>query len=220
MDHAGDIVGRYRLLRQLGAGRMGTVWMATRDDGALDREVALKLLHEDLGGTEPQGRFLREREILGGLDHPGIARILDAGETAEGRPFCVMEAVDGLAIDKHCAEHGLRDRERRLLTGEGRGGDPARELSHGEPRGGPRRCAARAELDASLARIVRSGMDTMGANGAANRTRAELMKTIGGVALSHDAPELRRVATEVSLELAEEWRNSGDEKLLELLPFP
>ncbi len=388
MNHAGDIVGRYRLLRQLGAGGMGTVWLATRDDGAFAREVALKLLHEDLASSEPEGRFLREREILGGLDHPGIARILDAGETADGRPFCAMEAVDGVAIDQHCEERGLKPEARLdlliqaaqalgyahaqhvvhrdikpqnlMVTGDGRvkmidfgiarwterarGREafvtqgPLKYLTpefaspeqlagtsistasdvyslakvaeavlpvefrtgslglvldaalHAVPEeryataegfaadlanarmGRPvaiqassgfrrlRRMAwrnrdlvgaaafalialtvgltlakakyskaqssldaardlhaassqQRAEFDESLALMVRDGMETLESHGATNRARAEIMKTIGGVALSHDAPALRLVAAQVSVELAEEWRGSEDAQL-------
>ena len=103
MEHAGDLIGRYQLIRQLGSGGMGTVWLATRADGSFDREVAVKLLHGALGDAELEGRFQREREILGALDAPGIARILDAGVTEDGRPYHVMEAVIGRALNVYCA---------------------------------------------------------------------------------------------------------------------
>ncbi|QDV07353.1 Serine/threonine-protein kinase PknA [Planctomycetes bacterium Poly30] len=105
MDHPGDLLGRYRLLRQLGAGGMGSVWLATRADGSFEREVALKVLHQELQEGELAARFQREREILGAMDAPGIARILDAGQAQDGRPYLVMEAVIGQPIDAWCATH-------------------------------------------------------------------------------------------------------------------
>ena len=117
MTTSGDTIGRYRLIRQLGAGGMGTVWLAARADGAFERDVALKLLHPDLGAGEPMARFQREREILGGLDSPSIARILDAGMTDAEQPYFVMEAIDGLPIDQYCRRAELRSMDRvRLLA--------------------------------------------------------------------------------------------------------
>ena len=101
---AGETVGQYRLLRELGSGGMGTVWLAERIDGLIKRPVALKLPH--LVTTRRAGlaeRMAREREILATLDHRNIARMLDAGITADGQPFLALEYVEGIAIDRYCA---------------------------------------------------------------------------------------------------------------------
>jgi len=99
-DAAGDRVGPYRLLQQLGAGGMATVWLAERADGALQRQVALKLPH----GWSPAlaQRMARERDFLAALEHPHIARLYDAGSTAAGRPWLAMERIEGVTIDEHC----------------------------------------------------------------------------------------------------------------------
>src|SRR5262249_11318018 len=111
-DRAGDRIGPYRLLQQLGAGGMATVWLAERADGALQRQVALKLPHVGwaLGLTQ---RMARERDILATLEHPHIARLYDAGSTASGRPWLAMERVEGEAIDAYCRAQRL-DIEARL----------------------------------------------------------------------------------------------------------
>ena len=105
-DQAGDRVGPYRLIRELGAGGMATVWLAERADGVLQREVALKLPRAGWGFGLAQ-RMARERDILGSLEHPHIARLYDAGSTAEGRPWMAMERVSGVAIDSFCSEANL-----------------------------------------------------------------------------------------------------------------
>jgi eukaryotic-like serine/threonine-protein kinase len=113
-DQPGDEVGPYRLIRELGAGGMATVWLAERSDGVLHRQVALKLPHE--GWTTRQAeRMARERDILGTLEHPRIARLYDAGVTAEGRPWMAMECVDGVAIDTYCKGHELDVQQRLRL---------------------------------------------------------------------------------------------------------
>lgn len=92
-------VGPYRLLEEIGSGGMGAVYLAERDiDGAVQR-VALKLLH-GIPGSEGRRRFARERALLAGLNHPNIAALLDAGETAQGQPWLAMEYVEGLPIDE------------------------------------------------------------------------------------------------------------------------
>ena len=93
-DQAGDEVGPYRLIRELGAGGMATVWLAERADGVLHRQVALKLPHTGWAMGLAQ-RMARERDILGALQHPRIARLYDAGVTASGRPWMAMECVVG-----------------------------------------------------------------------------------------------------------------------------
>ena len=117
---AGARFGPYRIERLLGRGGMGTVWLATRDDGQFERQVALKLLHRGAGDPEALQRFRTERQILARLEHPAIARLYDGGETADGVPFLVMEYVEGLALDVYCDRNrlGLEDRLRlfrRLL---------------------------------------------------------------------------------------------------------
>jgi tetratricopeptide (TPR) repeat protein len=105
-DQAGDEVGPYRLIRELGAGGMATVWLAERVDGVLHRQVALKLPRTGWAMGLAQ-RMARERDILGALQHPLIARLYDAGVTAGGRPWMAMECVLGQTIDVHCREHQL-----------------------------------------------------------------------------------------------------------------
>jgi serine/threonine protein kinase len=112
---AGAEVGPYRLLRPLGAGGMGTVWLAERADGLIKRPVALKLPRQGSGGALFAERLARERDILAGLSHPDIARLLDAGVTAEGQPFVALEYVEGQPIDRYCETRGLDLRGRLAL---------------------------------------------------------------------------------------------------------
>ncbi|MFL6262062.1 MAG: tetratricopeptide repeat protein [Thermoanaerobaculia bacterium] len=105
---AGERLGPYRLLRRLGAGGMGTVYLARREDEHYQQDVALKILRSGLQGTEAVHRFLAERQILARLEHPNIARLYDGGSTPDGRPYLVMELVEGLPVDEYC--------DRRQLT--------------------------------------------------------------------------------------------------------
>jgi len=102
----GERVGPYRLLRQIGQGGMGSVWLAERADGALTRQVALKLprLTWDAGLA---ARIARERDIGALLEHPNITRLYDAGVDAQGRPFLALEYIAGQPIDAWCAAHTL-----------------------------------------------------------------------------------------------------------------
>ncbi|MFC5578949.1 protein kinase [Lysobacter niabensis] len=99
---SGTVVGPYRLDRLLGEGGMGQVWLASRADGLYQRRVALKLLRPGLTDTNLRIRFTRERQILARLAHPHIARLLDAGVTAEGLPYLALEYVDGEPITDYC----------------------------------------------------------------------------------------------------------------------
>ena len=99
---AGTEIGPYRLLRELGRGGMGTVWLAERSDGALKREVALKLPHSALPRRQLAERFARERDILAGLAHPHIARLYNAGVTAQGQPYLALEYVQGEPLSAWC----------------------------------------------------------------------------------------------------------------------
>ena len=105
-DQPGDLVGPYRLVRPLGEGGMGTVWLAERADSSLQRRVALKLPRSGwaLGLVQ---RMARERDILAGLEHPHIARLYDAGSTDQGRPYLAMEYVDGEPIDVYARAKAL-----------------------------------------------------------------------------------------------------------------
>jgi eukaryotic-like serine/threonine-protein kinase len=113
-DRAGDHVGPYRLVHEIGAGGMATVWLAERDDGVLHRQVALKLPRTGWALGLAQ-RMAREREILASLEHPRIARLYDAGVTPAGRPWMAMEYVAGLPIDRYCDEEQLGVRQRLRL---------------------------------------------------------------------------------------------------------
>ena len=104
---AGQQLGPYELLRELGRGGMGVVWLARRADGAYAREVALKLPHAHLLAGAVRERFDRERDILAALDHPHIARFFDAGLAADGQPYLALEAIDGRPITDWCREQAL-----------------------------------------------------------------------------------------------------------------
>jgi len=101
----GRRLGAYRLLRRIGQGGMGTVYLAERDDDQFEKRVAVKVLPLGLGSDATRRRFLAERRILARLEHPGIARLLDAGVAADGTPYFVMEYVEGVPIDRYCEEH-------------------------------------------------------------------------------------------------------------------
>jgi tRNA A-37 threonylcarbamoyl transferase component Bud32 len=102
--------GPYRLVRLLGRGGGGTVFLAERADGQIEQQVAIKLLRQDIDGRSFRGRFLQERQILASLQHPGIARVLDAGEADGGEPYLVMEYIDGSPIDAWSAKLDLRSK--------------------------------------------------------------------------------------------------------------
>jgi serine/threonine protein kinase len=99
-------IGAYTLVSPIGRGGMGTVWLAERADGRFDRRVAIKFLNLALAGHGEE-RFKREGRILARLAHPHIAQLLDAGVSATGQPYLVLEHVDGEPIDRYCDHHGL-----------------------------------------------------------------------------------------------------------------
>ena len=98
----GRRIGPYRLLREIGRGGMGTVYLAERDDDRFDRRVAVKLVRPGVLAGEFRSRFLLEQRILASLEHPHIARLYDAGIDEDGTPYIVMEFVEGRPIDEHC----------------------------------------------------------------------------------------------------------------------
>jgi tRNA A-37 threonylcarbamoyl transferase component Bud32 len=101
--------GRYGVIRLLGQGGMGAVYLAERTDGEVEQQVAIKVVHSGTNLALFEDRFLRERRILASLNHPGVARLFDAGHTGDGRPYLVMEYVNGVSIDEYCAPLGLRE---------------------------------------------------------------------------------------------------------------
>ena len=104
---AGQTLGAYTLERPIGQGGMGSVWLAKRSDGRYAGEVAVKLLNASLIGHAGGERFKREGNLLARLVHPNIARLIDAGVTAAGQPFLVLEYVEGERIDDHCDREKL-----------------------------------------------------------------------------------------------------------------
>ena len=113
-EKPGDQIGRYKLLEQLGEGGFGCVWMAERVADIRQR-VAVKILKEGMDSKEFIARFEQERQALALMDHPNIAKILDAGATPKGRPYFAMELVRGLKITTYCDEHKLPIPERIQL---------------------------------------------------------------------------------------------------------
>jgi len=105
-----DLIGSYRIKSLIGQGGMGTVYLAERADGEIEQKVAIKLLRADIHRPGWRERFLRERQLLASLQHPSVVRVLDAGHTTDGRPFLVMEVVDGLPIDRYASRLGVRQR--------------------------------------------------------------------------------------------------------------
>ncbi|HJR58901.1 MAG TPA: tetratricopeptide repeat protein [Vicinamibacterales bacterium] len=98
----GERVGIWRVLREIGRGGMGTVYLVERADGQFEQKGALKLGHSSLGSDDIAQRLRRERRILASLTHANIARLLDGGQTEDGRPFLVMEYIEGRPIDRYC----------------------------------------------------------------------------------------------------------------------
>jgi serine/threonine protein kinase/Tfp pilus assembly protein PilF len=103
----GDRIGPYRVLRTLGAGGMGEVYLAERADAQFEQQVAIKVVYGGALSRSVQSRLKMERQILAQLDHPNIAHLLDGGELPDGSAYIVMEYVDGTAIDAYCDSNRL-----------------------------------------------------------------------------------------------------------------
>ena len=112
---AGLEIGAYTLERPLGHGGMGSVWLARRTDGRFEGQAAVKLLNLSLLSTAGQERFRREGSMLARLEHPGIARLLDAGVSRGGQPYLVLEYVDGERLDAFALKHNLAQEEKIRL---------------------------------------------------------------------------------------------------------
>ena len=108
----GATIGSWRIQRELGRGGMGLVMLAERSDGQFEQLVALKLIKRGMDSEAVLGRFLRERQILARLSHPNIARLLDGGLSSDGRPYFVMEYVEGAPLVEYCSSHSLGLRAR------------------------------------------------------------------------------------------------------------
>jgi serine/threonine-protein kinase len=111
----GTPVRQYRIVREIGVGGMGRVYLADRADGQFDQRVALKIIRKGLSWGELRERFLQERQILAGLHHPNLARLLDGGVTDDGRPYFAMEYVEGRPITDYATAESLTTRTRLEL---------------------------------------------------------------------------------------------------------
>jgi eukaryotic-like serine/threonine-protein kinase len=111
----GRLIGPYRLIREIGHGGMGTVFLAARADDQYRKLVAIKLVRRGMDTEQILARFRNERQILASLDHPNIARLLDGGTTPDGLPYVVMEYIEGQPIDRFCDERKLTTAERLEL---------------------------------------------------------------------------------------------------------
>jgi eukaryotic-like serine/threonine-protein kinase len=103
----GTRVGAYEIVEEIAQGGMGTVYRAVRADGQYTQEVALKIVRAGIGAETIAARFRNERQILAGLDHPNIGKLLDGGTTSGGLPYFVMEYIDGLPITEYCDQRRL-----------------------------------------------------------------------------------------------------------------
>ena len=111
----GRRVGPYTVVEQIGAGGMAEVYRAFRDDDQYKKVVALKFVRAGHYSSAVFARFKNERQILAGLDHPNLAKLLDGGTSEEGMPYFVMELIDGQPITEYCDQHNLSSRERLKL---------------------------------------------------------------------------------------------------------
>src|SRR5688572_14175407 len=109
-----DAIGPYRLLQKLGEGGMGEVWLAEQSE-PVRRRVAVKVIKAGMDSKQVVARFEAERQALAMMDHPAIAKVFDAGTTSGGRPYFVMESIQGVPITEHCDRMKLPTAERLAL---------------------------------------------------------------------------------------------------------
>jgi serine/threonine protein kinase len=114
IERVGTVLGSYTLLEQIGEGGMGIVFKAMQSE-PVERQVALKIIKPGMDSRQVVARFAAERQALSVMDHPNIARVLDAGTTETGRPYFVMDLVSGIAITDYCDRHNLPVRQRLEL---------------------------------------------------------------------------------------------------------
>src|SRR5262249_19055079 len=139
LERPGTVIGPYKLLQQIGEGGMGTVWMAEQTE-PIQRRVAIKVIKAGMDSKQVLARFEAERQALALMDHPNIAKVLDAGATVcsdpingvttSARPYFVMELVKGTPITKYCDDKHLSVRERLELFG-----DVCRAVQHANQKG-------------------------------------------------------------------------------------
>src|SRR3989440_8982055 len=110
-EKPGDLIGRYKLLQKIGEGGCGVVYMAEQEE-PIRRRVALKVIKLGMDTKHVVARFEAERQALALMDHPNIAKVLEAGATETGRPYFVMELVRGIKITDYCDENNLSTEER------------------------------------------------------------------------------------------------------------
>ncbi|MEP6936812.1 MAG: FlgO family outer membrane protein [Chthoniobacterales bacterium] len=113
--HCDRRIGSYVTIREIGRGGMGAVYLAKRADGEFEKQVAIKILKRGTDTDELLRRFRAERQILAGLDHPNIARLLDAGTTDDGLPYFIMDYIVGEPVTRYLATHRLSIRDRLQL---------------------------------------------------------------------------------------------------------
>jgi hypothetical protein len=128
-ERPGVVLGQFKLLEQIGEGGMGTVWMAEQTE-PIQRRVAVKVVKEGMDSKQVLARFEAERQALALMDHPHIAKVLDAGRTPSGRPYFVMELVKGQPITQYCDEKRLGVQERLELFA-----DVCRAVQHAHQKG-------------------------------------------------------------------------------------
>ena len=114
----GKEIGKYKIIGELGAGGMGAVYSAERNDGEFEQKVAVKLIKNSITSEQMLRRFLNERQILASLEHPNIAHLIDGGRTDNNLPFLVMEYVKGVPITEYADANNLNLEERLDLFRE------------------------------------------------------------------------------------------------------
>jgi len=114
----GPIIGRYRIIREIGRGGMGAVYLAERADEQYRKQVAIKLIKRGMDTDAVLRQFWKERQILAGFDHPNIARLFDGDTTEDGLPYFIMEYVEGVPINDYCNRQALSINERLKLFRE------------------------------------------------------------------------------------------------------
>jgi eukaryotic-like serine/threonine-protein kinase len=115
LSRVGRRIGAYQIIEEIAHGGMGEVYRAVRADGEYDQQVAIKLVRTGFDTPEILERFRHERQILATLEHPNIARLLDAGTTDDGIPYLVMELIEGTPVDQYCEDKDLGVVERLQL---------------------------------------------------------------------------------------------------------